>query len=435
MACISWCGYRHVADHFAPRAMSRASGVGASARCPPTVACDDSWLAGLEGCSGVARRHPSVLSPDALAEAVVRAPSPPPTFADTLASIVARAASPPTGTPATGGWLPDVVPRPPTTGGGWQANGRRYVVNGGNKSDLRHTDHRGYSSLEDVLHGEASAGKPRTPAVLQKRMAQTRKLARKPVKPSTERRRSIVSCRDLNAPTHRRQSVVAKGGFLWRADDEDGDPEEEAKALMAKNNLRSNFLSADWTTVLESAADKMTVSRPVESEPKTKAGEVGFGSDPERPRRRVDAQFRQQDRPETAAEKPAAKESLFPGVYCGHGQLRVPIITPAGVQANMPLIDGGIQKSARKRWHSKFNDRDVTERESVQGGEVTSGWYQKPPVGAKQQLAEVELPPEEPEDGHPKEEDRKEYLKWRKKVIECARSMALEVDRFRSVVQ
>lgn len=280
------------------------------------------------------------------------------------------------------------------------------------------------------MNGEASFASPRTPAAPPKQRPQAKKCGRKPAKANTERRRSVNGAHHIDAPSGRRQSVVTKGGFLVRAEDEDGDPEEEAKATMARSDLHNKILSADWSTVIECATE-MATSRPAELGSKMKAGDAGFGSDHDKARRRADAQLRQ-ERPDTAAEKSTQKEDLLPGVYAGHGQLRVPVITTAGVQANMPLIDGGPRKSTR--WQTKLTDRDVVQRETPQSNGPTS-WYQKPPPGAKQQLAEVELPPDEQEDGVPKEEDRREYLKWRKKVIECARSMALEVDRFRSVMQ
>lgn len=428
--------------------MSRAPGFGASsARRPLSVACDDSMFAGLDGCNGGARpRPPPALSPDAPGEAPVCALSPPPSFADTLASIVGRTADTPSSfastastpsayAPATGGFLPDVVPRPPTIGGGWQANGRRYVESNGNKSDLRHTDHRGYSSLEGVLNGEASAATPRTPAAHQKRQPQFRKFGKKIAKPNTMQHQGMVGGQSNAAnpcvqPQIRRQSITTKGGFLWRAEDEDGDPEEEAEKVMARHHLRTNFLGTDWSFLLaDGAAEKTDAPRPADSKPKEKA------------------RLRSKERPETATENAAVKESLMPGVYQGHGQLRVPaMLSTLGVQANVALIDGGPNKSSdagpRKsaRWHSKLNDREVMrgvmERDSLQGVEPSS-WHVKPPKGEKQQLVQMELPPDDQgmEDGRPKEEDRKAYLQWRKKVIECARSMALEVDRFRSVVQ
>lgn len=214
-----------------------------------------------------------------------------------------------------------------------------------------------------------------------------------------------------------------------RAEDEDVDPEEEAKSTTVRSDLHNKILSAEWSTVIECATE-MATSRPAELSSKTKAGDAGFGPDHDKARRRADAQLRQ-EHPDAAAEKSSQKEDLLPGVYAGHGQLRVPVITSAGVQANMPLLDGASRKPTR--WQAKQAERDVVQRETQQSHGPTS-WYQRPPPGAKQ-LAEVEPPPDEQQDGVPKEEDRREYLKWRKKVIECARSMALEVDRFRSVIQ
>jgi len=319
-----------------------------------------------------------------------------------------------------------------------------------NVGELRDTDFRGYESLQDLLNSteewkkeEPEPESPPSRPVTVPTLPNGKPVRRRPQLTATDKwdlkGRRIYPKLDVQQPVskirHRNTNVtlLAEDEFATSSSSssDSSDSDSLSSAPPASNGTSEELVervevSADWNMLLSFARDGMG---DLQGEAGLCAGDdlVKWASakdKPSNPRREVTIVTRPQVWSEHHREE-VLQSPLRPGVYVGHGDNETMLLESAKTLRKPPGLPDSALNAAQAAIGGRKGPRNYHSSWLSAKRKMVLQMSDKSSRLAKA----LNLIMEEEEDER-RHEDSRNYQAWRKKVIECARSMRLEVDRF-----